>query len=166
MAWKHCPTVLLELPLVGTATLATPALREREWYTASDMILISSREHDRLLRVQLLGGPSLSRPLELDIPQGGETAQYRVLPLYRVFCQTTMPPTKECEGCCVKMVQFIGTEHYSITRTCTDQLEINFFMVNHGCMTEGHRCYPGYWHCLIVLRSRVAEFLSSSIDKI
>ena len=81
----------------------------------------------------------MSRPLELDIPQGGE-AQYRVLPLYRVFCQTTMPPTKECEGCCVKMVQFIGTEHYSITRTCTDQLEINFFMVNHGCMTEGHRC--------------------------
>ena len=55
-----------------------------------------------------------------------------------------MPPTKECEGCCVKMVQFIGTEHYSITRTCTDQLEINFFMVNHGCMTEGHRCYPRY----------------------
>jgi len=53
--------------------------------------------------------------------------------------ETTMPPTKECEGCCVKMVQFIGTEHYSITRTCTDQLEINFFMVNHGCMTEGHR---------------------------
>jgi len=50
-----------------------------------------------------------------------------------------MPPTKECEGCCVKMVQFIGTEHYSITRTCTDNLEINFFMVNHGCMTEGHR---------------------------
>ena len=85
-----------------------------------------------------------------------------VLPLYRVFCQTTMPPTKECEGCCVKMVQFIGTEHYSITRTCTDQLEINFFMVNHGCMTEGHRCYPGY---LIVLPYS-QEFLSSTIDKI
>ena len=50
-----------------------------------------------------------------------------------------MPPLKSCDGCCVKMVQFIGTEHYQIKRTCTENLEINFFMVNHGCMTEGHR---------------------------
>ena len=84
-----------------------------------------------------------------------------------------MPPTKPCEGCCVKMVQFIGTginifwieififiwfkrlsirflpyviieecyfsEHYQIKRTCTDDFEVNFFMVNHACMTEGHR---------------------------
>ena len=53
--------------------------------------------------------------------------------------QSTMPSTRECDGCCVKMVHFIGTEHYHIRRTCTDNLEINFFMVNHGCMTEGHR---------------------------
>merc|ERR1719391_607083 len=51
----------------------------------------------------------------------------------------TMPPTRECEGCCVKMVQFIGTDHYQIKRTCTDTFEVNFFMVNHACMTEGHR---------------------------
>jgi len=50
-----------------------------------------------------------------------------------------MPPTQPCEGCCVKMVQFIGTEHYQIKRTCTDNFEVNFFMVNHACMTEGHR---------------------------
>lgn len=50
-----------------------------------------------------------------------------------------MPLLKECEGCCVKMVQFIGTEHYQIKRTCTDNFEVNFFMVNHACMTEGHR---------------------------
>ena len=37
------------------------------------------------------------------------------------------------------MVQFIGTEHYQIKRTCTDTFEVNFFMVNHACMTEGHR---------------------------
>ena len=43
-----------------------------------------------------------------------------------------MPSTRECDGCCVKMVHFIGTEHYHIRRTCTDNLEINFFMVNHG----------------------------------
>jgi len=50
-----------------------------------------------------------------------------------------MPETKACEGCCVKMVQFIGTEHYQVKRTCTDNFEVNFFMVNHACMTEGHR---------------------------
>nr|XP_040564405.1 protein quiver-like isoform X2 [Lepeophtheirus salmonis] len=50
-----------------------------------------------------------------------------------------MPPLKPCEGCCVKMVQFIGTKHYQIKRTCTDDFEVNFFMVNHACMTEGHR---------------------------
>jgi len=37
------------------------------------------------------------------------------------------------------MVQFIGTDHYQIKRTCTDNFEVNFFMVNHACMTEGHR---------------------------
>ena len=37
------------------------------------------------------------------------------------------------------MVQFIGTKHYQIKRTCTDTFEVNFFMVNHACMTEGHR---------------------------
>ncbi|XP_059078485.1 protein quiver-like isoform X2 [Tigriopus californicus] len=50
-----------------------------------------------------------------------------------------MPPLKECGGCCVKMVQFIGTEHYQVKRTCTDTFEVNFFIVNHACMTEGHR---------------------------
>jgi len=50
-----------------------------------------------------------------------------------------MPPVAPCEGCCVKMVQFIGTDHYQIKRTCTDNFEVNFFMVNHACMTEGHR---------------------------
>ncbi len=24
-------------------------------------------------------------------------------------------------------------------RTCTDNFEVNFFMVNHACMVEGHR---------------------------
>ena len=56
-----------------------------------------------------------------------------------IFFQTNMPPTKPCDGCCVKMVQFIGTHHYQIKRTCTDTFEVNFFMVNHACMTEGHR---------------------------
>ena len=24
-------------------------------------------------------------------------------------------------------------------RTCTDDFEVNYFIVNHACMTEGHR---------------------------
>ena len=121
-----------------------------------------------------------------------------------VLSQHHMPPVAPCEGCCVKMVQFIGTDHYqvavlkqnipsemevaprtdryhvkdlkqktfwgvlwyfpgqafeatiSVTHmivwdeenhflcvqikiTCTDNFEVNFFMVNHACMTEGHR---------------------------
>lgn len=57
---------------------------------------------------------------------------------YTIFPED-MPKTKKCKGCCVKMVQFIGTEHYQVKRTCTDDFDVNFFMVNHACMTEGHR---------------------------
>ena len=34
---------------------------------------------------------------------------------------------------------FFFSEHYQIKRTCTDDFDVNFFMVNHACMTEGHR---------------------------
>ena len=34
---------------------------------------------------------------------------------------------------------FCISEHYQVKRTCTDQLDVNFFMVNHACMVEGHR---------------------------
>ena len=33
-----------------------------------------------------------------------------------------MPTIKKCEGCCVKLVQKIGTPLYSVRRTCTDDL--------------------------------------------
>ena len=33
-----------------------------------------------------------------------------------------MPAMKKCEGCCVKLVQNIGTPMYSVRRTCTDDL--------------------------------------------
>jgi len=55
------------------------------------------------------------------------------------YPKSYMPDTIPCGGCCVKIVQFIGTHHYQIKRTCTDNFEVNFFMVNHACMTEGHR---------------------------
>jgi hypothetical protein len=62
-----------------------------------------------------------------------------------------MPDTEPCNGCCVKIVQYIGTEHYQIKRTCSENFEVNYFMVNHACMTEGHRhgrmCFCGTERC-------------------
>eukprot|EP00092_Neocalanus_flemingeri_P020405 GFUD01022105.1.p1 GENE.GFUD01022105.1~~GFUD01022105.1.p1 ORF type:complete len:160 (-),score=32.05 GFUD01022105.1:211-666(-) len=55
------------------------------------------------------------------------------------YPKTGMPDTSPCTGCCVKMVSYIGTDHYQIRRTCSEHFEVNFFMVNHACMTEGHR---------------------------
>jgi len=48
-----------------------------------------------------------------------------------------MPSTKVCEGCCVKLVRHAGTAMESVRRTCTDEMDINLFIVGHVCMTEG-----------------------------
>ncbi|CAB4065852.1 unnamed protein product [Lepeophtheirus salmonis] len=52
---------------------------------------------------------------------------------------------EDCTGCCVKMVQDIGTEKEFVRRTCTNYIEINLFIVDHVCMKEkrgkGKACY-------------------------
>ncbi|XP_059089208.1 protein quiver-like [Tigriopus californicus] len=55
------------------------------------------------------------------------------------FNWTTLPPRKPCDGCCVKMVQGIGTPSMSVLRTCTSELSINYFMVDHVCMSQSNR---------------------------
>jgi len=56
-----------------------------------------------------------------------------------------MPKIVACEGCCVKLVRDRGKAYESVQRTCTDSIDINLFMVDHVCMTEGgrdgHMCF-------------------------
>jgi len=53
------------------------------------------------------------------------------------FNWTTLPPTKLCDGCCVKIVQGLDTPDWKVRRSCTENLDINMFMVDHVCMSEG-----------------------------
>ncbi|CAG0880148.1 unnamed protein product [Cyprideis torosa] len=58
---------------------------------------------------------------------------------------TTYHLLEDCPGCCVKIIENMGSVDSRIRRTCTEQLEVNLFMVDHVCMTDakgkGKMCF-------------------------
>ena len=52
-----------------------------------------------------------------------------------MYIYNTFKPFKDNLIWCLIVI----SEHYQVKRTCTDNFDVNFFMVNHACMTEGHR---------------------------
>ncbi|KAG9509580.1 Protein quiver, partial [Fragariocoptes setiger] len=52
----------------------------------------------------------------------------------------------QCHGCCVKITSISQGVRY-VKRTCTSNLQINYFMVDHVCMREsgsrGTMCFCG-----------------------
>ncbi|CAG7823873.1 unnamed protein product [Allacma fusca] len=62
-------------------------------------------------------------------------------PFNKTLPPENKPATRLCRGCCIKFLHKIpnntgGVEEY-VQRSCTENIIINYFMVDHVCMGEG-----------------------------
>jgi len=86
------------------------------------------------------------------------------------FNWTTPPPLKQCEGCCVKIVQGIDTPKHNIRRDCIQAIQINYFMVDQVCMSESNRrgflCFCNDHQCnsaTSIFKSSIITFIRTSL---
>ncbi|XP_054706680.1 protein quiver-like [Uloborus diversus] len=74
-----------------------------------------------------------------------------------------LPQQKQCDGCCVKIVTNSSKPNEVIRRTCTKNIVINLFMVDHVCMYDGyktgHMCFCEGDSCNSVPSLRPPTFL-------
>ncbi|RWS00244.1 protein quiver-like protein, partial [Dinothrombium tinctorium] len=59
-------------------------------------------------------------------------------PFNQSIRENQLLPLSDCEGCCVKIVRYRNTKNQYIRRTCTSNLQINLFMVDHVCIEESN----------------------------
>ncbi|CAB4066513.1 unnamed protein product [Lepeophtheirus salmonis] len=142
---KYCFNFIAVLTFEELCMYTNIKCKGQRWFFWGDLTLISSiaiilyLTFQSILQVDGAGGDCISDSVIECFECNSWEDERCNDPFNYTLHKENMPPLLPCEGCCVKMVQFIGTEHYQIKRTCTDHFEVNFFMVNHACMTEGHR---------------------------
>ncbi|GFS68234.1 protein quiver [Nephila pilipes] len=73
-----------------------------------------------------------------------------------------LPPLKQCEGCCVKIVMDPGTPKEVIQRTCTKNLQLNLYIIDHVCMFEdenkGQMCFCENDRCNAVAKIAMGDW--------
>lgn len=118
------------------------------WSTVAIVLMLSCTVQGRDNETKIIyiprGDPE--RNVEYQLEKAGNVMCYECSSWTHPLCEDPFnftlsiekgPPIYSCDGCCVKLVQHLGTPYASIRRTCTEKLQINLFVVDHVCMMEG-----------------------------